>query len=121
MEIKTKYDPGQWVYVKTDKFSPWERVDCPECDGLGRVKGKFGPDTCDVCDGDGKIVDRKVLVVPCFVSGIRTFTHRTCNNHIGTDVYYSLVRLDVITRGEEEFRENDIYPTFEEAEQGVCV
>jgi len=53
VNITTKFDPGQRVYLKTAQYSQLMRVECENCGGLGRVKGPCGPEDCEQCYGTG--------------------------------------------------------------------
>lgn len=124
MEIRTKYDIGQTVYVKTDRYSAEEEVDCPICKGVGEFKAdlKFEdgivqdvPVRCTECEGTGKIIAREPLVMTGTIDRIET-TSRQGRCAI---IYY-----DVRLRGGHtltDIIENHVYLTREEAEAGVTV
>jgi hypothetical protein len=127
MKIITTYDIGQTVHIKTDRFSQPETVDCPTCNGLGRVKGTYGGVGYCGCD-NGKVTIRKKTVEAVKVIGIEASTYAQGldpsnpppNAPTITMIYYRL-RHPLTMRDLCKIPEKGIYLTPEEAEKGVVV
>ena len=113
MEIRTKYDIGQTVYVKTDYFSPLEKVECEKCAGFGRIKGDNGSEDCWYCEGTGKATVSKLVVHKGRVIEIKTKAREAYAAQHLLRVGY---RIEFERGLTQEFDEHRVFPTREEAD-----
>jgi len=124
VEIRTKYDIGQTVYVKTDYFSPLEEVECEECAGFGRIKGDNGSEDCWCwyCEGTGKATVRKLVVHKGRVIEIKTKAREAYPAQhllrVGYRIEFEVHGLPQVPRRglTQEFDEHRVFPTREEAD-----
>ena len=124
MNITTKFDPGQTVYVKTQEYFLTNRIltnriECESCGGLGRVKGPFGPEDCEQCCGTGYSETSTTEVHEFVVDEITPVVRHMGAAKPKVLIEYTLIRKLFGSRLMAS--EDKVFATRKEAERGAVV